>query len=88
MNLFTVQGVLTVIVGDCPLYAQQRKCQWKFPDEVGESKMVCFMDFLHIEMASQQCVCVWGGRSCWLDLAGSGCSPWQKSSPLVLWYLF
>ena len=53
-----------MIVGDCPLYAQQNKCQWKFPDEVGESKMVCFMGFPHIEMASQKC----GGKL----LAGSG----------------
>ena len=72
MNLFTVQGVLTVIVRDCPLYAQQKKCQWKFPDEVGESKMVCFMGFLHIEMASQQC----GGKL----LAGSG---WERMFSLV-----
>ena len=53
-----------VIVGDCPLYALQKKCQWKYPDEVGESKMVCFMGFLHVEMVSQDC----GGNL----LAGSG----------------
>jgi len=29
---------IPVIVGDCPLYAQQKKCQWVYPDEVGESK--------------------------------------------------
>ena len=48
-------GQVPVIVGDCPLYIQQKKCQWKFPDEVGESKMVCYMGSLHIEMTSQQC---------------------------------
>ena len=78
---FINPGQVPVIVGDCPLYAQQKKCQWKFPDEVGETKMVCFMGFLHIEMASQQC----GGkllagssweRMCWLDLAGRGCVGW------------
>ena len=78
---FIYPGQVPVIVSDCPLYAQQKKCQWKFPDEVGESKMVCFMGFLHIEMASQQC----GGkllagssweRMCWLDLAGRGCVGW------------
>ena len=45
---FINPGQVPVIVGDCPLYVQQKKCQWKFPDEVGESKMVCFMGFLHI----------------------------------------
>ena len=61
-----------VIVGDCPLYVQQEKCQWKFPDEVGESKLVCFMGFLHIEMTSQQC-----GRKL---LAGSG---WERKFSLA-----
>ena len=61
---FINPGQVPVIVGDCPLYAQQKKCQWKFTDEVGESKMMCFMSFLHIEMASRQC----GGKLS----AGSG----------------
>ena len=46
---------IPVIVGDYPLYAQQKKCQWVYPDEVGESKMVSFMNLLHIEMTSQEC---------------------------------
>lgn len=37
---FINPGQVPVVVGDCPLYVQQKKCQWKFPDEVGESKMV------------------------------------------------
>ncbi len=60
-------GQIPVIVGDCPLYAQQKKCQWAYPNEVGESKMVFFMGFLHIVVASQEC----GGRL----LAGSG---WKR----------
>ena len=48
-------GQVAVIEGDCPLYAQQKKCQWVFPEEVGESKMVCFMGFLNVEMTSQEC---------------------------------
>ena len=27
----------------------------KYPDEVGESKIVCIMGFLHIEVAIQEC---------------------------------
>ena len=44
----------------------RKKCQWGYPDEVGESKMLCFMGmgFLHIGMTSQEC----GGKL----LAGSG----------------
>ncbi|KAL8591565.1 hypothetical protein ACOMHN_055532 [Nucella lapillus] len=53
-----------VIVGDCPLYALQKKCQWVFPEEVGEQKMVSFMGFLRVEMTAQEC----GGKL----LAGSG----------------
>ena len=67
---FINPGQIPVIVGDCPLYAHQKKCQWVYPDEVGESKMVSFMGLLHIEMTSQEC-----GGNCWLDLAGNGCSP-------------
>ena len=39
---FVNPGQLPVIVGDCPLYAQQKKCQWNYVVEVGESKMVCY----------------------------------------------
>jgi len=48
-------GQIPVIVGDCPLYAHQKKCQWMYPNEVGESQMVCIMGFLHVEVASQEC---------------------------------
>lgn len=61
---FVNPGQVPVIVSDCPLYALQKKCQWKYKDEVGETKMVCFMGFLHVEMVSQEC----GGNL----LAGSG----------------
>ena len=78
-NDFINSGQVPVIAGDCPLCDRPKKCQWKFPDEVGESKMVCLMGFLHVKMASQQ-----GRGELWLDLAGSGCSPWQQSSPRML----
>ena len=67
---FINPGQIPVIVGDCPLYAQQKKCQWVYPDEVGETKMVSFMGLLHIEMTSQEC-----GGDYWLDLAGNRWSP-------------
>ena len=60
-------GQTTVIAADCPLYILQKKCQLKYPEEVGESKVVCFMGFLHIEMAALQC----GGKL----LGGSG---WER----------
>ncbi|KAF4094513.1 hypothetical protein G5714_024591 [Onychostoma macrolepis] len=69
---FVNPGQVPVIVADCPLYTLQKKCQWKFPDEVGESKIVCFMGFLHIEMMSQEC----GGKL----LAGSG---WDRMFALA-----
>ena len=61
---FVNPGQIPVIVGDCNLYGIQKKYQWRYPQEVGESEMVCMMGFLHIEMASQEC----GGSL----LAGSG----------------
>ena len=32
---FVNPGQIPVIVGDCPLYAIQKKCQWRYPQEVG-----------------------------------------------------
>ena len=55
---FVNPGQIPVIVGDCPLCAQQKKGQRRFPDEIGESTMVCFVGFIHTEMASQQ----YGGK--------------------------
>jgi hypothetical protein len=65
-------GQIPVIVGDLPIYIQQKKCHWRYTDEVGESKMVCLMGFLHIEMTSQEC----GGKL----LAGSG---WEQMFSLA-----
>ena len=56
-----------VIEGDCPLYARQKTCQWLFPAEVGEDKIVCMMGFLHLEMCAQEA----GGKL----LGGSG---WER----------
>ena len=70
--VFVNPGQVQVIEGDCPLYAQRKKCQWAYPNEVSESKMVCFMDFLHIEMTSQDC----GGKL----LTGSG---WDRMFSLA-----
>ena len=64
---FLNPGQTPVIEGDCPLYARQRTCQWLFPDEVGEDKMVCMLGFLHLEMCAQEA----GGKL----LAGSG---WER----------
>lgn len=55
---------IPVLVADCPLYAIQKKCQWVYPNEVGEDKMVSFMGLLHVEMTAEEC----GGKL----LAGSG----------------
>ena len=65
-----------VIVGDFPLYAQQKKCQWMFQQEVGKDKIVCFMGLLHVEMASQECA--------EKLLAGSG---WDRMFNLAKIYL-
>ena len=40
---FMNPGQVPVIVGDCPLYAKQKICQWEYPDEIGELKIVCFI---------------------------------------------
>ncbi|KAL8625684.1 hypothetical protein ACOMHN_043959 [Nucella lapillus] len=64
---FVNPGQIPVIVGDCPLYVQQKKCQMAYSDEVGEKHIVCMIGFLHVEMASQEC----GGKL----LAASG---WER----------
>ena len=69
---FVNPGQVPVIEGDCPLYAQRKKCQLAYPNEVAESKMVCFMCFLLIEMTSQDC----GGKL----LSGSG---WDRMFSLA-----
>ena len=40
---------------DCPLYVLQKKCQWLYPEDVGERKLVVVMGMLHIEMCIQEC---------------------------------
>ena len=49
------------------MYARQKACQWLFPEEVGEDKMVCMIGFLHLEMCLQEV----GGKI----LGGSG---WER----------
>ena len=61
---YDMASQIPVIEGDCPLNAQHKNCHWAYQNEVGESKMVCLMGFLHIEMTSQDC----GGKL----LTGSG----------------
>ncbi len=77
---FLNPGQIPVIVGDCPLYAQHKKCQWAYPNEVGGSKMISFMGFLHILMTSQEC----GGGGRLL----AGCSPQPPFSLLMVQYLY
>ena len=64
---FLNPGQTPVMEGDLPLYARQKACQWQFPSEVGEEKMVCMLGFLHLEMCAQEA----GGKL----LGGSG---WDK----------
>ena len=42
---FINSGQVPVIVGGCPLYVQWKNVSGSF---LGESKMVCFMGFLHV----------------------------------------
>ena len=51
-------GQIAVCTVDCPLYALQKKCQWVYPDEVGETNIVIMLGMLHLEMTTQEC----GGR--------------------------
>ena len=51
-------GQIYVCTVDCPLYALQKKCQWVYPDKVGETNIVIMLGMLHLEMATQEC----GGR--------------------------
>ena len=60
-------GQIPVMAGDLQIYMSMKKCQHMYPEEVGEDKIVCFMGFLHKEMAAQEC----GG----VLLAGSG---WEQ----------
>ena len=64
---FVNPGQTPIIEGDCPLYARQKKCQFLFPDELGEQHMVCMIGFLHLEMCTQEA----GGKL----MGGSG---WER----------
>ena len=48
-------GQTPVMAGDLKIYMSMKKCQHMYPEEVGEDKIVCFMGFLHKEMAAQEC---------------------------------
>ena len=64
---FVNPGQTPVLEGDCPLYARQKRCQWLFPEELGEQQMVCIIGFLHLEMCTQEA----GGKL----MGGSG---WER----------
>ena len=61
-------GQVTVIVGDGPLYKIMKELQWLNPDEVGFTKIVCIMGFLHLEMCNQECGRKLMGDSGWVEI--------------------
>ena len=61
-------GQVTVIVGDGPLYKIMKELQWLNPDNVGFTKIVCIMGFLHLEMCNQECGGKLMGGSGWVEI--------------------
>ena len=80
---FINSGHVPVIVGDCPLYDQQKNSvSGSFP-MTSVNQRWCASGASSTFRWHPNKV----GGSCWLDLAGSRCSPWQQSSPLVFLHL-
>ena len=57
-------GQTPVICGDQPLFALMKKVQWKFPERLGEDRLVVMMGSLHLEMS------MWGAIGKLLENSG------------------
>ena len=53
---FCNPGHIGVLEGDQPLYALAKKLQLKFPNSIGEDKLVMMMEALHIEDKAHQMI--------------------------------
>ena len=80
---FINSGQVPVIVRDSPLYAQQKNSvSGSFPTRSVNQRWCASWASSTLRWHPNKV-----GGKLWLDLAGRGCSPWQKSSPLVLQHL-
>ena len=52
------------VSGDQPLFALMKKVQWKFPERLGEDRLVVMMGSLHLEMS------MWGAIRKLLENSG------------------
>ena len=78
---FINPGQVPVIVGDCPLYVQQKSSGSTVMKLVNRRCVLWVSSTLRWHPKNV-------GGSCWLDLDGNGCFPMQRSSRLVLQHLF
>lgn len=61
-------GQTPVLIGDQPLFAVAKKCQWIFPTLYGEQKLVVIFGGLHIEMNLFKCIGNFLRGSGWTDV--------------------
>ena len=80
---FVNPGQILVIVGDCHLYGIQKKCQWRYPLEVGNRKWYAWWDFYILKWPLKGVVVAY-----WLGLVGTGCLHRRKFSLLECQHLF
>ena len=65
-------GQAAVIAFDQPLYALARQIQWRYPDTMGEDKLVVMLGGLHIELAVLKAIGSWLLGSGWTEAVAQG----------------
>ena len=77
-------GQAAVIAFDQPLYALAKQIQWRYPDTMGEVKLVVMLGALHIELAVLKAIGSWLLGSGWTEaVAQAGITTTGRAESLV-----
>lgn len=77
-------GQAAVIAFDQPLYALAKEIQGRYPDTMGEDKLVVMLGGLHIELAALKAIISWLLGSGWTDaVAQAGITTPGRAASLV-----
>ena len=77
-------GQAAVIAFDQPLYALAKQIQWRYPDTMGEDKLVVMLGGLHRELAVLKAIGSWLLGSGWTEaVAQAGIATTGRAESLV-----
>ena len=77
-------GQAAVIAFDQPLYALAKQIKWRFPDMMGEDKLIVMLGGLHIELAVLEAIGSWLLGSGWTEVvAQAGITTTERAESLV-----